>query len=83
MTEKKLLPAISLILSMVSILDSFLIFIPYEYVQLSLIASVTSILSIFYNRKNRKIFSWLALGVSLIALAIAIYFHYYPIAIPY
>ncbi|VTS17965.1 hypothetical protein [Streptococcus dysgalactiae] len=83
MKEHKLLPSISLVLSFISLLDHFMLFIAYGYIYLPIIAVIIAILSIFYNFENRKNLTWLALGVSLLVLAVAVYFYYYLRIIPY
>lgn len=83
MKENKLLPVISLIISIISLLDNFLIFISYGHTYLSIIAIILAILSFFYNQQSRKDLSWIALGISLVSLAVTIYFYYHPIVIPY
>ncbi|MDV5977936.1 UNVERIFIED_CONTAM: hypothetical protein KB574_10080 [Streptococcus canis] len=83
MKEHKLLPTISLVLSFISLLDHFTPFIAYGYIYLPIVAVIIAILSIFYNFENRKNITGLALVVSLLALAVAFYFYYYPRIIPY
>ncbi|MGG6838185.1 UNVERIFIED_CONTAM: hypothetical protein KB581_03805 [Streptococcus canis] len=83
MKEHKLLPIISLVLSFISLIDHFMLFIAYGYIYLPIIAIIIAVLSIFYNCENRKNLTWIALGVSLLALAVAFYFYYHPRIVPY
>ncbi len=81
--ENKFLPVLSLMISIISLLDNFLIFISYGHVYLSIIAVILAILSFFYNQQKRKDLSWVALGLSLVSLAVTIYFYYHSVVIPY
>lgn len=61
MKENKLLPVISLIISIISLLDNFLIFISYGHAYLSIIAIILAILSFFITSKVGKIYRGLHL----------------------
>lgn len=80
-TMKKLLPISSITLAILSLLDNFLSFLPYGYMELPIIATVLAVMSIFWTKYKRS--SWVAFGISLIALAVTIYFYYFPEVIPY
>ena len=78
---KKLLPISRITLAILSLLDNFLSFLPYGYTELPIIATVLAVMSILWTKY--KCSSWVAFGISLVALAVTIYFYYFPEVIPY
>lgn len=78
---RKLLPVTSIAIASVSLIDSFLSFLPYGYMELPKIAIVLALISILWTKNRHS--SWIAFGLSLIALAVTMYVYYFPTVIPY
>ncbi|HEQ9110692.1 TPA: hypothetical protein ACQOF1_000653 [Streptococcus pyogenes] len=83
MSEKKVLPVLSMVVSFVCLLDHIFFFTTYSYLYLPLVASSLALISLVQNKDRQKVWSLAGLVLAAIAVAVVAYAYYDPTVIPY
>ncbi|HHJ7666685.1 TPA: hypothetical protein ACQNA7_000841 [Streptococcus pyogenes] len=83
MPEKKVLPALSMVVSLVSLLDHIFFFATYSYLYLPLVASSLALISLVQNKDRQKVWSLAGLVLAALAVAVVTYAYYDPTVISY
>ncbi|HGI1213827.1 TPA: hypothetical protein ACJP7G_000851 [Streptococcus pyogenes] len=79
MPEKKVLPVLSMMVSLVLLLA----FATYSYLYLPLVASSLALIGLVQNKGRQKVWSLAGLVLAAIAVAVVAYAYYDPTVIPY
>ncbi|VHM71108.1 Uncharacterised protein [Streptococcus pyogenes] len=73
MSEKKGLLVLSMVVSLVSLLDHIFFFATYSYLYLPLVASNLALISLVQNKGRQKVWSLAELVLAVLAVAVVAY----------